>query len=127
MSTVPGTIPDLIRPQSPVRLRGRRGVMVQRDLDRPGDVWVALLYAESWAPVVLRATLAALELDLTQPTGQAHAAWWVHQRPADVLSFQAYAQHLPLLETATRGGCGPVEQARLRDLVLRLAGVSDGR
>lgn len=64
--TLPGDIPGLLRRGSPVIYRRRQDVVC----DDPGDA----VYIGS---VDFRVALDMLALDLTDPTGRAHAAWWL--------------------------------------------------
>lgn len=75
--TLPGSIPGLLRRGSPVRLYEACGILVDSPLG----------LAESYGTVRIATTAAAtglydippdrLTLDLADPTGRAHAAWWL--------------------------------------------------
>ena len=82
--TLPGSIPGLLRRGSPVigsgKFAGRRGVIVDASLGGSHVVvaFEATATADAsgeWLP------RAELDLDLTDATGRAHAAWWLLDRP----------------------------------------------
>lgn len=107
--TLPGDIPGLVRRCSPVVYEGGSWV-----------VWEvshgAALLEEDSAP-----DLRWLRLDLSDPTGQAHAAWWATEAHA----IRWWAKDLArMLMAAHKGKLDRSGQVQLRDLVLRLAGRS---
>lgn len=73
--TLPGEIPGLLRRGSPV-LRRRNPLVdwVVSSIASDGMVWLA--GAGEVCPETL-GKMDGLMLDLTDPTGRAHAAWWV--------------------------------------------------
>ena len=87
--TLPGDIPGLLRRGSPVtHVDGSRLVVVELDGD---DAKLP----SGWAFTRL------LELDLSDATGRAHAAWWLLQRYAEIGDLQeSVARHF---------GCPPVD------------------
>lgn len=78
--TVAGAIPGLIRKCTPVvgRHSGTRGVVValQDDPERGPGAWVA----ETLGGTLQWVEMSKLDVDLTDATGRAHAAWWLAQR-----------------------------------------------
>lgn len=99
--TLPGTIPGLLRRGSPVTLRPRvygdvslmhGGQGVVHDAARG----VAVVDTFGGSPRVVRYGREDVALDLSDPTGRAHAAWWLALRecPAShVLDPAAVAWH----------------------------------
>jgi len=77
-TTLPGTIPGLLRRCSPIIVtsgpqRGRRGVVVELLPD--GRVVVALEETETRDAAVKVLALEDIALDLSDTTGGAHATW----------------------------------------------------
>lgn len=72
--TLPGTIPGLLRRGSPVLDRGVPGVYL-RSVQGDDFAKIGLLHGE-----VGMLPLSLVELDLTDATGRAHAAWWLDQK-----------------------------------------------
>jgi hypothetical protein len=88
--TLPGTIPGLLRRGSPVILATRtyggsvfldaaRGVVCSEG----GRVATETL---GGSPVLVSTGAGDLALDLSGPTGRAHAAWWLADQDGDVLA-----------------------------------------
>ncbi len=86
--TLPGTIPGLLRRGSPVTLRPRvygdvtlmhGGQGVVHDAARG----VAVVDTFGGSTRVVRYGREDLALDLTDPTGRAHAAWWLANQPGN--------------------------------------------
>jgi hypothetical protein len=72
--TLPGTIPGLLRRGSPVRASNdpeRLGVVVGT-----GSSLGTLVFWH-WSETTSWTLETPVDLDLTDPTGRAHAAWWV--------------------------------------------------
>lgn len=110
LNTLPGDIPGLLRRGSPLRVRGARTVAVVLFDGR-------VAYATKGA--LDDDVLGAVALDLTDPTGRAHAAWWALDRDG----FGIGLDHGDLIEDATQGAdMIPEEIDALAHLVLRLAG-----
>lgn len=124
--TLPGTIPGLLRPCSPVIIDdGVPGPLlgVVRRLDDHDNTAEVAWKLVSWWP------LGHLYLDLEDPTGRVHAAWWVRRWMSDrecrgePLGPQimgrdlSRARHLVQYGMEGRGSPG-----LMRGLVLRLAG-----
>lgn len=83
-----------------------------------GDAWVVDLEEGE----VICVPAFAVGVDLGDPTGQAHAAWWAM---AQRVPAWARPEDGDFVMEALRGKLDRAGQERLRDLVLRLAGVSD--
>ena len=118
--TLPGSIPGLLRRGSPVVVPGSDfGSVV--GLGGEGAVYVATENTSRWW------MCDHLHLDLSDPTGRAHAAWWAVERcGVDAL----WACGLTLLEwegirnAATHGfNMSPASIDALRRVVLHVAGV----
>lgn len=110
LTAVPGDIPGLLRRASPVLYAGAAHV-----IDHMGER-AAIMGSNTglWAM-----PFSGLLLDLTDPTGRAHAAWWLtgrlDQHPGDDV-WQAICR-------ATTGiDMTPKQIDTLARLVLRLAG-----
>lgn len=121
--TLPGTIPGLLRRGSPVVFGTHRGdVMSVETTDDGIEAGVVDENGAAWwfgptGPVITD----DLHLDLTDPTGRAHAAWWAFGRRG----WRNVAMNLFTLIDARRGCDMPdADIARLRDLCLALAGVT---
>lgn len=125
--TLPGSIPGLLRRGSPVVRHDphpTRGEAVENTLGQ----LVARL--NGWPHL---GALEGCDLDLTDPTGRVHAAWWAITRwmvhGADPLSMEERKVLQRLYQAAA---LHPVDDwprpriARFRDLCLKLAGVSHG-
>lgn len=113
--TLPGSIPGLLRPRSPILYRGMTGSISAIAAER---VTFAL---DDSVGVPLTRDVEDLSLDLSDPTGRAHAAWWVlRHAPSGVLPDSE------CLLIAARAGddMTPTQIETLRALVLRLAGVA---
>lgn len=124
--TLPGSIPGLLRRGSPVlvpvsrrvRAIGRLALVLGHGIDHDG----VLVTADG--PAVWEAP-SDVHLDLSDPTGRAHAAWWAiprHQRLIDTSNADTYARwraDAALLLDAAMGR--DVDAAQLRDIALRLA------
>jgi len=115
--TLPGTIDGLLRRGSPiVGQRGSRGLVLElTNHDVMGDGVRAWHYAGSKAGF---APLKHVSLDLRDPTGRCHAAWWANDRcsSSDLLECD--------LTPAMNGRDMTDDEIRaLRDLCLRLAGL----
>lgn len=103
--TLPGTIPGLLRRASPVVgvHTGTNGIVMELS-DHPdrgpgARVGETLAYSMSWAP------LTAFALDLSDPTGRAHAVWWLLRRLGE--ASPAYrVQHHPVEVASWVGGLG---------------------
>ena len=73
MTTLPGTIPGLLRANSPAIANNRgRAIVFDVDVDHDGVlVYLLVTTREAWL------SPADVALDLTDPTGRVHAAWWL--------------------------------------------------
>lgn len=118
LNTLPGDIPNLIRQWSPLRLQdGNSTVALAIE---PNHVEVFARPSNCWANAeVGRLLLARVALDLTDPTGRAHAAWWCNGRfdghPGDD-AWKALSLACAGIEMT------PTQIDTLARLVLRLAG-----
>jgi hypothetical protein len=119
LSTLPGDIEGLLRRGSPFtcdRLSERGEV---REVLPTG----AAIVADRERIAVYM--LSDLSLDLTDPTGRAHAAWWAYGRtyPHGLDAITAHDTVAKLMALAMRGADMTSEQINtLARLVLRLAG-----
>lgn len=137
--TLPGTIPGLLRRGSPVAIRGAPGRdyagEVRRVDEADGTVLASWneMFSPWWWP------LRDVALDLTDPTGAAHAAWWAfprwqsrwHEPLCDGVGreqWDEYAAGSHLLGEAMNGAEPLTDDQRLalRDLCLRLHEVTRG-
>jgi len=75
--TLPGSIPRLLRRGSPVTYNGGAWLVVAMGEWDNGDegVQIARIGEHTVCPIDFTA------LDLSDPTGRAHAAWWLLQNP----------------------------------------------
>ena len=74
--TLPGTIPGLLRRGSPVvGWLGQRAVIC--GLTDDGHALVGCYDPPEFVEVIARVRVVMLALDLSDPTGRAHAAWWL--------------------------------------------------
>ena len=119
---LPGTIPGLLQRGSPVRTIGD-GSVVGRIRASDGAVFLWEARKPRHADDVF--------LDLLDSTGRWHAVRWLDDRPITTLREAAPCGPVMLgeiLDAARRGRDMETDRiGYLRDLVLRLAGVSDGR
>ena len=75
MTTLPGSIPGLLRRGSPVR-GGDDGQSLGTVVDsRDGDLLVFWTWSER--ALWVKEDAAPADLDLTDPTGRVHALWWL--------------------------------------------------
>lgn len=118
LNTLPGDIPGLLRRGSPAY--GRRGGKLVVLSPTSGAVGHALI---SDMKRSFLARLAELELDLTDPTGRAHAAWWVGAR-LDLTVWPIEPGSEDEARMLAQGGedLTPTQIDTLARLVLRLAG-----
>ena len=124
LTSIPGDIPGLLRRGSPI-------VGVGPDRHRRG--WVGLIeqaHSDGQARIAWNAgvhgieRIASVALDLTDPTGRAHAMWWAAQRES-MLDDVAWMQLSAARNRAERGWeMDPIQIDTLARLVLRLAGRS---
>lgn len=123
LTSLPGNIPGLLRRGSPV---------IWRDEDTP---WVVcyvwrvcdddpyggenVLLAPCTTPCLgIEDSASNVALDLTDPTGRAHAAWWLNARRDQVTFLEQY-----MVDAARMGiDMTPKQIDTLARLVLRLAG-----
>lgn len=75
LTTLPGDIPGLLRRGSPLWVRGAQTVAVVLYDGR-------VAYATKGG--LNHDALGAVELDLDDPTGRAHAAWWAEEKAPGV-------------------------------------------
>lgn len=117
--TLPGELPGLLRYPSPLAGNYQAVLSVDGDEalvvyeDHRGD------HGSRWEP------LCALALDLTDPTGRVHAAWWAERTFAQLLAdtHRQSREAARVLAHARAGTDMPdTEIATLRALCLRLAG-----
>lgn len=120
ITTLPGDIPGLLRRGSPVLSFGtERATIHAIEGER---YWCALTYSDPSisVPITVFRYPPNLALDLSDPTGRAHAAWWAwcHMTP-----YHTDEEHAALV-AAERGrpDMTPEEIDALARLVLRLAG-----
>ena len=126
-TSIPGDIPGLLRRGSPVFLLGSKGrsttpYVVTDPPNNDGLVWIA-------CPGAWRAAqeprIASVALDLTDPTGRAHAAWWSTARFHMITDYGEWSAARYRLCRAMEGADMTPEQIdTLARLVLRLAGRS---
>lgn len=127
--TLPGTIPGLLRRGSPVIEDDR--IAVYLGADHYGYHYVADLTPKRGCGH--RIVQGPVDLDLSDPTGRAHAAWWLNDHDEDTLSQAACEVSGVddddawrwLIVSATSGD--PLPDAcveRLRLVCLHVAGVS---
>jgi hypothetical protein len=121
--TLPGDLPGLLRRGSPVVDRlNRSGVVVE--LDPMGGAYASVAWAmpNDTDPDCYHPN-EGLALDLADPTGAAHAAWWARSRYVPDLDdpHQEYLDTVKLLGDASSGFVTDDQRGALRDLCLRLA------
>lgn len=117
--TLPGSIPGLLRRGSPVRHDGAEYVVVDEE-----DGRIAIARWSCPAEVVGPLYDYQVDLDLSDATGRAHAAWWA-ERECWGMSAQVAPDHIGLIRVASQGwGMSRQQNAALRDLVLRFARVT---
>jgi len=126
--TLPGDIPGLLRRGSPVCSEDGTGRGVVFGL--PGyDAGRPHLYGINWLHVIHTASVPPC-LDLSDPTGRAHAAWWVEERMASAvmggLFSLADSMGREVIDAVRLGAGGGDMHAKgigaLRRVVLHLAG-----
>lgn len=113
LTSLPGDIPGLLRAYSPVLLDGTAQAVRALEYASDGTLYARLF---GWGRPFHEREVA---LNLTDPTGRAHAAWWLtgrlDQHPGDEV-WQAICR-------ATTGiDMTPTQIDTLARLVLRLAG-----
>lgn len=117
--TLPGDIEGLLRRGSPVIIHTPKGpvkAIMVRPCDHAEDGWEAVWEIGGLEDFGLR----DMHLDLSDPTGRAHAAWWADAR--DVGEFTSKSERFALLDAQNGSDMGELHIAALRTLVLRLAG-----
>jgi hypothetical protein len=123
--TLPGTLPGLLRRGSPILDRNEPGVVVRLPMATLGEdnPRVVMAFGRQGSP-----PLSVLALDLTDPTGRAHAAWWARERLPDSPDMPGSVVDWMLTRnmTTTDADRSDADIARLRDLCLRLAEVARG-
>jgi hypothetical protein len=119
--TLPGTIPGLRLHSAPViYLRtGDRGVAM---LTPDGRIVVMFCPAGARGPWTEAASPDELALDLSDPTGRAHAAWWAVAH-SDLSTISAHDARV-ILSAVTGEDMKPEDVDRLRLVCLHVAGVS---
>ena len=130
--TLPGTIPGLLRRCSPVT--DAEGVARGLIYAMPGhyraypDWW-----GVNWNYLLQPCDATRLYLDLTDPTGRAHAAWWLNDHDEDALAQATRAVSGVddceawrwLIVSATSGDAWPDARVEyLRLVCLHVAGLS---
>ena len=133
LTTLPGDIPGLLLKHSPVLMADVREADAEADAEplsggvhACGDGYATAVFEDDEGDPVFAefpscgGGLADLLLDLTDPTGRAHAAWWCRWR----LATEPFtADDLALTEDAEQGAVMSAAQIdTLVRLVLRLAG-----
>ena len=127
--TLPGTIPGLLRRGSPVIEDDR--IAVYLGADHYGYHYVADLTPKRGCGH--RIVQGPVDLDLSDPTGRAHAAWWLNDHDEDTLAQAACEVSGVddddawrwLIVSATSGDPLPDARVeRLRLVCLHVAGVS---
>lgn len=126
--TLPRDIPGLLRRGSPVllnapehHLHGRSGVV-----GAVANGKAAVLFAG--CEMAALCTLGQLALDLSDPTGQTHLAWWVESHIAARVTEAREAAGVSaprlayLLCWMKDGGCEAADVAEVRRVALVLAG-----
>lgn len=130
--TLPGSIPGLLRRGSPVIVTRRTHTGFA-----PGTTGIALrlerraVWRIGWgvpSGSAHPAQQSCIALDLTDPTGRVHAAWWAEDVPVGPwLSALAPGEEDELIrfmrEAGQRVGMSDDQITRFRDLCLKLAGV----
>lgn len=119
--TLPGSIPGLLRRGSPTVLPdGARHVV-------EGMAGVSAYVPGLGGGAV---SIDALSLDLTDPTGRVHAAWWAGSEPGALawkerLTTREHIVLIQLCEDARQGAVfSNVNMGVFRDLLLKLANVT---
>ena len=122
LTSLPGEIPGLLRRASPVVIADAfRGVVVE-DPSGCSSTLVTVERDEDTMGLRLE-MLHALALDLSDPTGRAHAAWWVGNHPDWMTLFGSIAEDMDAVSAATCGMDMPPEHVDLlARLCMRLAG-----
>lgn len=120
--TLPGTIPGLLRRGSPVIEDDR--IAVYLGADHYGYHYVADLTPKRGCGH--RIVQGPVDLDLSDPTGRAHAAWWVLSAldAAGTTSTMAREDSFVVLSALRGGDMSPTQIDRLRLVCLHVAGVS---
>jgi hypothetical protein len=116
--TLPGTIPGLLRRGSPVRASNdpeRLGVVVGT-----GSSLGTLVFWH-WSETTSWTLETPVDLDLSDPTGRAHAAWWYLRAKPDP---PAEVDALAFFKATISADMTDAEIDRLRFACLCLAGVS---
>lgn len=120
--TLPGSIPGLLRRGSPARWRDEDTPYVVLwygpwpDDDDVGNGAIVLAGPCSSPCLGVEDCASNFALDLTDPTGQVHAAWWALDHHSDLWRAGDY----DVTDSALYGRADP---ATLRSLCLRLAGL----
>lgn len=118
---LPGDIPGLLRRGSPVLYDRERFHVSDIDISRDReDVYIARWAPEYWEYVGTRVSPASAALDLTDPTGRAHAAWWVIERQPR--AHRSTNDEIVVSRACSGANIQVSDVATLRALVLRLAG-----
>lgn len=122
LTTLPGDIPGLLLCGSPIRTTdGQHGVVVEN----PAGCTIVLVVRDSADDLTLMGVeaLTALRLNLTDPTGRAHAAWWVNERAATFLwPSDPRGEDEAVMLACLGASMTPEQIDTLARLVLRLAG-----
>lgn len=114
--TLPGSIPGLIRPCSPVRYDDLRYVVVSLDLS---TAWIA---RDGTVVSAQRVRLSELSLDLTSVTGRFHAAlYWLDRAGGHDPTGNGYLSrmHSPAVTYLSWGGLHAVSRRVQRPSYLR--------
>lgn len=128
LTSLPGDIPGLLLRGSPI-IHGLRfpwrGLVLTDGVRSDGSILGASPASETVQGPIPATRIA---LDLTDPTGRAHAAWWADERAISLMRAAAdVGPHAlgEIMDTARRGGdMTPAQIDALARLVLRLAGRS---
>lgn len=126
LSTLPGDIPGLLRRGSPVLATSSANAeWTITDPPTAHDlVWLGMPGARG----VREARTSDLALDLTDPTGRAHAAWWTFQQRDPPEGWTGFPPPISVEESMVRhcaimgADMSPEQIDTLARLVLRLAG-----
>jgi len=110
--TLPGDTPGLLRRGSPIVLDGTPTTGVVVDLREPCTV--AFHSPDGLGAVLTSRPPTVLRLDLRDPTGRTHLAWWIAERSAGVSSMHDLDDRIPGAYQAVVGledGLEPLSEA----------------
>ena len=133
--TLPGTIPGLLRRTTPVIVTRGEWIGLRGIVKSIADGLAVVALDNLSVSAVMTFALDELGLDLSDPTGRAHAAWWLNDHDEDTLAQATRAVSGVddceawrwLIVSATSGDAWPDARVEyLRLVCLHVAGVSHG-